>query len=90
MYDKKLAATSSFKIGNIFFTTSEPAKAEYFYRKSLDHNPGLANAHFNLGVLLASRKANAEAIMHLEKALSVDPNFEKADHARNIIRDLKK
>ncbi len=50
-----------------------PAESEELLRKSLRENPGLAGAHFRLGLLLADRRDLAAAIGELRAAISIAP-----------------
>jgi len=50
-----------------------PAESEELLRKALRQNPGLAGAHFRLGLLLADRRDLVAAINELRVAVSIAP-----------------
>ena len=50
--------------------------------------PDLAEAHNNLGNLLAGRKAYAEAAHHFEQAIASDPNYVEARHSYGVVLAL--
>ena len=58
------------------------------FRESIRHQPDLAEAHNNLGNLLASRKAYAEAGHHFEKALRSNPNDAAVRHSYGLVLAL--
>ena len=50
--------------------------------------PDLAEAHNNLGNVLAGRRAYQEASHHFEKAIRADPNYVDAHHSLGVVRAL--
>jgi predicted O-linked N-acetylglucosamine transferase (SPINDLY family) len=54
------------------------AEAEQCYRNAVEIDPGLADAHYNLGCLLSVHARTAEAIACHEAALAAEPGFAKA------------
>jgi tetratricopeptide (TPR) repeat protein len=57
-----------------------------FYEKALELNPRHAQAHFNLGSILAEQGKKAAAIEHLEQAVALDPNFAPAKQRLDELR----
>ena len=48
------------------------------FRKALQLNPNLDEAHFNLAIILEERAKTDEAIAHYRKAVEIKPDFVKA------------
>ncbi len=61
---------------------SDAAMAEY--QEALRLKP-LPSAHLNIALLLMKKGDAAEARRHLETALSIDPNYEPARQALQVI-----
>jgi len=57
-------------------------KAERDLRKALDLNPANAEAHDDLGVLMAHKKELDKAIEHFSKTIKLEPSYQKAYHNR--------
>ena len=53
------------------------------YQQALKCRPNYAEAHYNLGLALASRGQLDEAIEHYQQALRLRPNFAKARNNLN-------
>ena len=61
------------------------------YRKAIETNPNHVYAHVNLGVVLANDKKDySDAIIELEKGLSLNPNLPNAPAIRQEIQRLKR
>ena len=58
------------------------------FREAIRSQPDLAEAHNNLGNLLAGRKAYREAAHHFEKAIESDPNYVEAHHSYGLVLAL--
>lgn len=52
----------------------------------MEIKPDYAEAHFNLGLLLASRGRVAEAIVHYQKALEIKPDYAQARQNLEAVR----
>jgi tetratricopeptide (TPR) repeat protein len=52
--------------------------AEIAYLQALDEDPGNGTAHNNLGLLLAQKGQEREALTHFEAALSINPHSDAA------------
>ena len=61
-------------------TNGELDAAEKIYRQILSENPKHANAYCNLGIIKKSKGLNEDAIVILEKALSLNANLPAAVH----------
>src|SRR5574337_1330412 len=48
------------------------------YQKAIRINPGLAEAHYNLGMAYNNRTMADEAIAELKKSAEIDPNYKDA------------
>ena len=65
-----------------------PEEAETYFREAIRQQPDLAEAHNNLGNLLAGRKEYAEAAHHFEKAIAIDPAYVAARHSYGVVLAL--
>jgi tetratricopeptide (TPR) repeat protein len=65
-------AAEYYNLGNAYFELGQYEKAVTYYTKSLDFNPGLANANLNLALALIQLKKPSEAQEILSKLLSGD------------------
>ncbi len=74
-------ALSNIQLGNV-------AEAKMNLEKALELNPGYADAHFQLGMLLRSR-AKKKAKSHLQKALSLHLRPSFASVAEQILKQQK-
>jgi tetratricopeptide (TPR) repeat protein len=63
------------------------AKAEEQFREAVKVNPGLATAHFNLGVTLMKENHDEEGKAELNIYLSQLPNGPEADYAKEYLAD---
>ena len=57
------------------------------YRRAIDSNPRMADAHASLGTALARQHQFPEAIAELEAALKIDPNNRMAQ--QNLERAMR-
>jgi tetratricopeptide (TPR) repeat protein len=64
--------------------------AETHFREAIRLQPDFAEAHNNLGNLLAGRKEYAEAAHHFEKAIGHDPKYIEARHSYGVVLALMK
>ena len=71
-------ATLWVEIGRLERVMGRIDAAEDAYRRALALDPGQADAHNNLGWLLASQDREEEAARHFEQALQRDPNHLRA------------
>ena len=51
-----------FRLGNIYFDQKEYDRAEYAYRRAIDHDPQHINAHHNLSVVCKRQGKLADSI----------------------------
>jgi 4-amino-4-deoxy-L-arabinose transferase-like glycosyltransferase len=79
------AALAWFNFGNLWMQMQKPQYAYGYWKKAVEHNPRLADAHRNLGLLLmqAGRLDEAERALRRYLELENDPG-RRAD----IMRDL--
>ena len=52
-------------------------KAAADFRRAITIDPGLAVAHFNLGLVLSQSGKDSEAAEHIKRAMDLDPNHPK-------------
>ncbi|MET0388595.1 MAG: hypothetical protein ABW321_21670 [Polyangiales bacterium] len=63
-----------------------PAEARPFAERSVALAPHNARAHYNLAVTLAARDERAEAALHLQTALRLEPGFAPAQSASAALK----
>jgi hypothetical protein len=63
-----------YNCGNASYRQKLYSQSEAWYRKSLDLDPGYADAHFNLAVALQALGRGAESRHELEEVLRIDPS----------------
>ena len=61
------------KRGNVFFTQSQWEQAKAQYEAALSAQPTLAEAHYDLALVLDRLGRNAEAIEHYKEAANLAP-----------------
>jgi len=66
-------------IGLVYVQTGDDEKAAAVFRKAIALQPEYADAHQNLGAVLASTD-NSEAVRELERALKLQPGMAKAQY----------
>jgi tetratricopeptide (TPR) repeat protein len=57
-----------YRLGNIYHDLKDWDKAEYAYRRALDHDPKLVNAHHNLSVVYRRQGRVHESVRQRRKA----------------------
>lgn len=57
-----------YRLGNIYFDLKDYDKAEYTYRRAIDHDEKHINAHHNLSVVFRKQNRIAESIKQRKKA----------------------
>ena len=72
--------------GAVCQTQGKLGEAISAYQTALRLKPAYAEAHYNLGVALASQKQGDAAIMHLQQALAFNPDY--ADAIQELMRVL--
>ena len=79
-----------FYLGNSFDEKKDYKNAEKCYRKSLEFDPDLAEAHNNLGVLLKDLGRYDEAKEEYREAIKIDPDLAEAhNNLGNLLNDLE-
>jgi len=58
-----------FRLGNIYFDLGNLERAEYAYKKAIEHDPEHVSAHHNLAVVYRRRGKIAEAVRLRKRAL---------------------
>jgi hypothetical protein len=79
--DKALSPYRSGRSSSVFSTTSAPTTPKRLrspFKKALEIEPQDPISHFNLARLLKKLGLTAQARVHLNNALAIDPNYEKA------------
>ncbi len=61
------------------------------FSQALKIDPDFAEAHFNLGAVLASQGSLEEAVAHFSEALRIRPDFPEANHyMKRALEEIKK
>ncbi len=68
-----------YNLGWIYEGRSRPERAEILYRKALEGNPDMGDAHLGLAAILLGRGAIAEARTHVDRAAQLETD---ADYIR--------
>ncbi|MBI1804993.1 MAG: tetratricopeptide repeat protein [Ignavibacteriae bacterium] len=56
-------------LARVYTRANRESEAEVWYRRAIELNPQFAQAHFDLGVLNASKGQSADALVHIEQGL---------------------
>ena len=75
---KKLTAKGHFYKAYTYYYTKKYDKAEEMYRKAIEANPNLADAHYNLGILLKNLERYDEAEKEYREAIRINPEYVSA------------
>ena len=59
--------------GVLAYKKGEKEKAQYYFKKAMDADPGYGEAHTNLGVMFWSMDKKDDAFAHLRKGFSLSP-----------------
>jgi len=70
---------------NQYRLSAQWQKAEQCYRQALSHNPDLATAHDQLGVVLAEVGRLGDALCSIERSLEIDPASHSAHANRGVV-----
>lgn len=60
-------------LGDIAMQAGNQGEAEQLFQESLRIDPGVRIVQYDLGVICAEKKQNAEAVQHLQTAIALDP-----------------
>ena len=79
-------AALHYNLGVFFSQQKQFGRAAQEFRRTIELNPGDADAHYNLGVIYAEHLPNRKkAIDCFRKYLSLDPNAQDANWVRQTI-----
>lgn len=67
----------------------KPADAEPLLRQAVELDPEYAQAHYELGMLLAGLSKNADAKAHLQKYIDLEPNGKDVATAKEMMKYIK-
>ena len=76
--------------GVIFFNSGKQAEASEVFEKIVAADPASAEPHYYLGTIAVGQNKTAEAIAHLEKYLSLNPQGGNVATAKGLLGYLKK
>jgi Tfp pilus assembly protein PilF len=77
-------------LGWLFYLKGSYLSAISELQDSLKLDPLNPIIHYHLGLAYFKNDQPEEAKEFLEKALKINPNFEGAEEARNILKEIKK
>jgi len=83
------AALTWFNLGNLFMQTGSPRRAYAAWEKTLEHQPHLAAAHRNLGLLLYQAGRLEEALRHLETYITLERDTKKRDEVSRDVAGIR-
>lgn len=81
-------AQAYLRLGELYAGTDRPAEAIAAYNRSLELNPRLVDAHFQLAVQLLRGNDHAQARREFEEVLKLAPDSEQARQARSYLKYL--
>jgi|GEM_PF-1091180 O-antigen ligase/Flp pilus assembly protein TadD len=84
--DAKLCAGSYFTAGNVFYGKKILDKAETAYRKSIELDPDLSQAYFNLGVVCYAKNDRNCVKYCMETFISKSPDSNMAPQAKTFLK----
>ena len=79
-------AETYFALGNIALDRGDRDRAKYYYRQTLDRDPGHFRVLNNLGVLACEEKRWPLAEAFLDHALAIEPDDSKAQYLLAVAR----
>jgi hypothetical protein len=71
-----------YNLGWIYEGRDRPERAELLYRKALQVNPEMADAHLGLGAILLNRGRVEEAVVHINRAADLDADQHYVSYLR--------
>jgi tetratricopeptide (TPR) repeat protein len=79
-------ARSYFNLGNLSMRQNVPGKAARYFKKALEADPQLIEAHVRMGILsYATDKRPSKTILHFDNALAVDSTNQAARFWRGMM-----
>ena len=79
------SATAAYEAGEIHRKIGQLDKAQNYFRIALEHDPDFEEARIGLGRLLTALKKPEQALPHLEKALSLNPENEVSHYQLSLV-----
>jgi regulator of sirC expression with transglutaminase-like and TPR domain len=67
---------------------SSPVRAVDIFRRALELDPSLADAHKNLGIAYSALENSAAAIRHYQRYLRMRPNAPDAEEVRQQLAEI--
>src|SRR5207244_1923105 len=77
--------TAAYEAGEIHRKIGQLDKAQNYFRIALEHDPDFEEARIGLGRLLTALKKPEQALPHLEKALSLNPENEVSHYQLSLV-----
>jgi tetratricopeptide (TPR) repeat protein len=74
-------------LGNALAAEGKASEAAFCYRRALERQPDLAEAHYNLGALLEKQGALEEAVTSYRRAIELKPDFAEAHYNLGGLRE---
>jgi predicted O-linked N-acetylglucosamine transferase (SPINDLY family) len=73
--EKEMPAGGLFALARWFDEVHYTEQALHYYHKALQADPGLAEAHHNMGVIYTELQNREKAVFHFEKAIALNPGI---------------
>jgi len=83
--EKELSAEGIYALAYWLDDASQTEAALEYYRKALQVDPGLAEAHYNMGVIYNERQEQTKAVQHLVEAIRMKPQIAESYSALGMI-----
>jgi tetratricopeptide (TPR) repeat protein len=83
-------ATSAYNAGAIMMNAGKIEEAQAQFKRAIELDPNLAEAHFQLGMTYINSGDVGEAIKLLEHYLAIAPNGPNAQMAKDVLPELQK
>jgi len=74
------------RLGNLLIDQFRDSEAEVLYRNGLEHDPENAVLHYNLSLLMKREGRYEEAEQEAQRAVKLDPSYERAKELLNNIQ----
>ena len=87
--DPSVAASAYYNMAVSYINSQETEKAKEALQKAIETDPGFAEAHYQLGIILTNdMNAIPEALKHLKKYLELAPQGPNSEMAKLLIEGL--
>ncbi|MFH1642057.1 MAG: tetratricopeptide repeat protein [Nanoarchaeota archaeon] len=74
-----------FNVGKFYYNAQDWNKAEWMFKKAIEHNPDFVPAYHNLGTVYYEKGNYEQAAIQFKKATEIDPEYLKAYYSAGIL-----